>query len=48
MVTVTVKTTEEIERMREAGKRLARVHEKLKESIRPGFPRRKLTGFAKN
>lgn len=36
MVTVTVKTAEEIERMREAGKRLARVHEKLKESIRPG------------
>lgn len=36
MATVTVKTTEEIERMREAGKRLARVHEKLKESIRPG------------
>lgn len=33
---VTVKTAEEIERMREAGKRLARVHEKLKESIRPG------------
>lgn len=37
MVTVTVKTAEEIERMREAGKRLARVHEKLKESIRPGI-----------
>lgn len=36
MATVTVKTAEEIERMREAGKRLARVHEKLKESIRPG------------
>ncbi|MCX4339926.1 MAG: type I methionyl aminopeptidase [Lachnospiraceae bacterium] len=35
-MTVTVKTAEEIERMREAGKRLARVHEKLKESIRPG------------
>lgn len=36
MAIVTVKTTEEIKRMREAGKRLARVHEKLKESIRPG------------
>ena len=36
MATVTVKTAEEIERMREAGKRLAHVHEKLKESIRPG------------
>lgn len=36
MRTVTIKTTEEIERMREAGKRLARVHEKLKDSIRPG------------
>lgn len=36
MATVTVKTAEERERMREAGKRLARVHEKLKESIRPG------------
>ncbi|MCM1268721.1 MAG: type I methionyl aminopeptidase [Bacteroidales bacterium] len=36
MRTVTIKTAEEIERMREAGKRLARVHEKLKESIRPG------------
>lgn len=33
---VTIKTAEEIERMREAGKRLARVHEKLKDSIRPG------------
>lgn len=36
MRAVTVKTAEEIERMREAGKRLARVHEKLKECIRPG------------
>lgn len=36
MSTVTIKTAEEIERMREAGKRLARVHEKLKDSIRPG------------
>lgn len=36
MRTVTVKTADEIKRMREAGKRLARVHEKLKESIRPG------------
>lgn len=36
MATVTVKTADEIKRMREAGKRLARVHEKLKESIRPG------------
>lgn len=36
MRTVTIKTAEEIERMREAGKRLARVHEKLKDSIRPG------------
>lgn len=36
MNTVTIKTAEEIERMREAGKRLARVHEKLKDSIRPG------------
>lgn len=33
---VTIKTAEEIERMREAGKRLARVHEKLKDSIHPG------------
>ncbi len=33
---VTIKTAEEIERMREAGKRLARVHEKLKAGIRPG------------
>lgn len=37
MSTVTIKTAEEIERMREAGKRLARVHEKLKDSIRPGI-----------
>lgn len=36
MAAVTIKTAEEIERMREAGKRLARVHERLKESIRPG------------
>lgn len=36
MSIVTIKTAEEIERMREAGKRLARVHEKLKDSIRPG------------
>ncbi len=36
MKTVTIKSTEEIKRMREAGRRLARVHEKLKESIRPG------------
>jgi len=36
MATVTIKTNEEIKRMREAGKRLNRVHEKLKESIRPG------------
>lgn len=33
---VTIKSAEEIKRMREAGKRLNRVHEKLKESIRPG------------
>lgn len=37
MRTVTIKTAEEIERMREAGKRLARVHEKLKDCIRPGI-----------
>lgn len=36
MRTVTIKSAEEIKRMREAGKRLNRVHEKLKESIRPG------------
>lgn len=36
MSTVMIKTAEEIERMRGAGKRLARVHEKLKDSIRPG------------
>lgn len=36
MRTVTIKTAEEIERMREAGKRLAHVHEKLKDRIRPG------------
>lgn len=37
MKAVTIKSTEEIKRMRESGKRLARVHEKLKESIRPGI-----------
>lgn len=37
MATVTVKTADEIERMREAGKRLCRVHEKLKECIHPGI-----------
>lgn len=37
MKTVTIKSVEEIKRMRESGKRLARVHEKLKESIRPGI-----------
>lgn len=37
MKTVTIKSAEEIKRMRESGKRLARVHEKLKESIRPGI-----------
>lgn len=36
MRTVTIKSAEEIKRMREAGKRLNRVHEKLKDSIRPG------------
>lgn len=36
MRTVTIKSAKEIERMREAGKRLAYVHEKLKESIRSG------------
>lgn len=37
MKTVTIKSAEEIKRMRESGERLARVHEKLKESIRPGI-----------
>lgn len=37
MKTVTIKSAEEIKRMRESGKRLARVHEKLKESICPGI-----------
>lgn len=36
MKTVTIKSAEEIKRMRESGKRLACVHEKLKEYIRPG------------
>lgn len=37
MRAVTIKTAEEIKHMQEAGKRLAHVHEKLKESICPGI-----------
>ncbi len=34
---VTIKSAGEIEKMREAGRLLARVHEKLAKAIRPGI-----------
>lgn len=45
---VSIKSAREIELMREAGKRLAHVHQELEAMIAPAFPPGKLMQRAKN
>lgn len=48
MAAVTIKSAQEIELMREAGRLLAQVHEKLSQSIRPGISTKEIDTVCEN